>query len=193
MNETRQSLLLRAQSGAENAWKDLTELYRPLIIAWLNRQGVPAGDLDDLSQDVLLSVVKHLPTFEHSGQRGAFRCWLRAIVCSRTTDYWRAKDAGTQAQGGSGATAALQQIADPDSDLNRQWDEEHDRYVINCLLDLVEEEFEPITLQAFRRLALDGVSGVEAAQALGLSVAAVYVAKSRVLQRIRQEAEGLID
>src|SRR5215813_2895659 len=193
MDKTRQSLLLRARTGEESAWKDLTDLYRPLILAWLNRQGVPARDLEDLSQDVLLSVVKHLPGCQHSGQRGAFRSWLRTIVCSRTADYWRTVDAGTQAAGGSGATAALQEIADPDSALNRQWDEEHDRYVLHCLLDLVEEEFEPVTLQAFRRLALDGVSGAEAAQELGLSVAAVYLAKSRVLQRIRQEAEGLID
>ena len=193
MDETRQSLLLRAQTGEENAWKDLTDLYRPLIIGWLNRQGVPAVDLEDLSQDVLLSVVQHLPTFEHSGQRGAFRSWLRTIVCSRTTDYWRAAAAGTQAEGGSGATVALEQLADPDSDLNRQWDEEHDRYVLSCLLDLVDEEFEPTTLRAVRRLALDGVSGAEVAQELGLSVPAAYAAKSRVLARIRQEAEGLID
>jgi RNA polymerase sigma-70 factor, ECF subfamily len=193
MNETRLSLLLRAQTGETNAWKDLTGLYRPLILGWLNRQGVPAGDLEDLSQEVLLSVVKCLPGFQHSGHRGAFRSWLRTIVCTRTADYWRAIDAGTRAQGGSGATAALQELADPDSELNRQWDEEHDRYVLHCLLDLVEEEFEPLTLQAFRRLALDGVSGAEAAEELGLSVAAVYVAKSRVLARIRQEAEGLID
>ena len=117
---------------------------------------MPAGDLEDLSQDILLSVVKHLPTFEHSGRRGAFRSWLRTIVCSRTTDYWRAIDAGTQGKGGSGATAALQQIADPDGELNRHWDEEHDRYVLDCLLDLVQEEFEPTTVQAFRRLALEG-------------------------------------
>jgi RNA polymerase sigma-70 factor (ECF subfamily) len=193
MNETRHSLLLRAQRGEENAWKDLTALYRPLILGWLNRQGVPARDLEDLSQDILLSVVKHLSSFEHSGNRGAFRSWLRTIVCSRTADYWRAIDAGTRASGGSGAAAALQQIADPDSDLNRQWDEEHDRYVLDCLLDLVEEEFEPRTLQAFRRLALDGAAGDEVARELGMSVAAVYGAKSRVLQRIRQEAEGLID
>jgi RNA polymerase sigma-70 factor (ECF subfamily) len=193
MNETRQSLLLRAQTGETDAWKDLLDLYRPLILGWLNRQGVPARDLEDLSQEVLLSVVAHLPGYQHSGQRGAFRSWLRTIVCSRTADYWRAIDAGTQASGGSGANAALQEIADPDSALNRQWDEEHDRYVLHCLLDLVEAEFEPLTLQAFRRLALDGVSGAEAAQELGLSVAAVYVAKSRVLARIRREAEGLID
>jgi RNA polymerase sigma-70 factor (ECF subfamily) len=193
MSETRQSLLLRAQTGEADAWKDLTDLYRPLILGWLNRQGVPAGDLEDLGQEVLLSVVKHLPDFRHSGHRGAFRAWLRTIVCSRTADYWRALGARTQASGGSGAIATLQEIADPDSTLNRQWDEEHDRYVLNCLLDMVEEEFEPLTLQAFRRLALDGVSGAAAAQELGLSVAAVYVAKSRVLARIRQEAEGLID
>jgi RNA polymerase sigma-70 factor (ECF subfamily) len=193
MDETRESLLFRARTGEESAWKDLMDLYRPLIIGWLNRQGVPARDLEDLSQDILLSVVKHLPTFEHSGRCGAFRSWLRTIVRNRTINYWSALDAQTQASGGSGATAALQQIADPESDLNRQWDEEHDRYVLRCLLHLVEEEFEPATLQAFRRLALDGASGAETAEELGLSVAAVYVAKSRVLQRLRQEAEGLID
>jgi RNA polymerase sigma-70 factor (ECF subfamily) len=193
MNDTRQSLLFRARTGEENAWKDLTVLYRPLIIAWLNHQGVPAGDLEDLTQDVLLSVVKHLPAFEHSGRRGAFRAWLRTIVCSRTVDYWRAVATGTRGQGGSSATLALQQLADPDSDLNRQWDAEHDRYVLDCLLDLVQEEFEPTTLQVFRRLTFGGASGAEAAQESGLSVAAVYVAKSRVLQRIRQLAEELID
>jgi RNA polymerase sigma-70 factor (ECF subfamily) len=193
MEETRQSLLLRAQNGETKAWKDLTELYRPLILGWLNRQGARASDLEDLSQEVLLCVVKQLPDFQHSGQRGAFRNWLRTIVCRRTADYWRAIDTNSQATGGSGATAALQQIADPDSDLNRQWDEEHDQYVVHCLLDLVEQKFEPVTLQAFRRLALDGASGEEVAQELGMSVAAVYVAKSRVLARIRQEAEGLID
>src|SRR5258707_15567749 len=121
MNETRQSLLLRAQTGETNAWKDLTDLYRPLMLGWLNRQGVPARDLEDLSQEVLLSVVKHLPGFQHSGQRGAFRSWLRTIICSRTADYWRAIDKGAEARGGSGASAALQEIAGPASPLNRQW------------------------------------------------------------------------
>jgi RNA polymerase sigma-70 factor (ECF subfamily) len=193
MQDTRKSLLLRAQTGEENAWKDLTDLYGPLIVGWLKRQRVATRDIDDLSQEILLSVVKYLPSFEHSGRPGAFRSWLRTIVCSRTIDYWRAIDAGTHASDAGDATAALQQVEDPHSDLNRRWDEEHDRYVLGCLLDLVEEEFEPATLQAFRRLTLDGASGAEAAEELGLTVPAVYMAKSRVLKRIRQEAEGLID
>jgi len=192
MDETRESLLLRAQNGEGNAWQDLTDLYRPLILGWLNHQGVPEHDREDLSQEVLLSVVKHLPAFQHSGQRGAFRSWLRTIVCSRTVDYWRARDAGVVASGGSGA-AVLERIVDPNSALNRQWDEEHDRYVLKWLVDLVEEEFEPVTLRAFRRLALEGARGAEVARELGLSVAAVYVAKSRVLARIREGAAGLLD
>ena len=192
MHETRKSLLMRAQTGEAGAWRDLTDLYRPLILGWLNRQGVPGSDLEDLSQDVLVTVVRHLPTFEHSGHRGAFRSWLRTIVCSRTTDYWRASALKAPA-GGGGAATALAQIADPDSGLNRQWDDEHDRYVLRCLLDLVDEEFEPATLQAFRRLALDGATGAEVSAELGMTVSAVYVAKSRVLKRIREEAEGLID
>jgi RNA polymerase sigma-70 factor (ECF subfamily) len=193
MNETRQSLLLRAQTGDEVAWNDLTTLYRPLIHGWLRRQGVPSGDLDDLTQEVLLTLVKSLPAFQHSGRRGAFRAWLRTIACQRACDYWRARQAGRPADGGSDALVALNQLEDPGSDLHRQWDQEHDRYLLRCLLDLVEEEFEPTTLQAFRRLALDKASGAVVAQELGLSPAAVYSAKFRVLQRIRQEAEGLID
>ncbi len=192
MDATRHSLLLRAQAGEAGAWADLTDLYRPLIRGWLGRRGVPPRDVDDLSQEVLLSVVRHLPAFRHSGQRGAFRTWLRTILGSRTADYWRA--AAAAPAGGSTATAALRETADPNAgELDRQWDEEHDRYVLHCLLDLVGEEFEPATLAAFRRLALDGVSGAEAAAELGMTVAAVYVAKSRVLQRLRQEADGLID
>jgi RNA polymerase sigma-70 factor (ECF subfamily) len=178
MEDTRKSLLLRAQTGEESAWQDLTDLYRPLILGWLKRQGVVARDIDDLNQEILLSVVRCLPTFEHSGRPGAFRSWLRTIVCSRTIDYWRAMNPGTQA---SDAAVALQQIEDPQSDLNRRWDEEHDRYVLGCLLGLMEEEFEPTTLQAFRRLTFDGVSGAQAAKELGLTVSAVYNAKSHVL------------
>src|ERR1700751_3378513 len=118
MNETRQSLLLRAQTGEGDAWKDLTDLYPPLIIGWLNRQGVPARDLEDLSQDILLSVVKHLPAFEHSGRRGAFRSWLRTIVCSRTADYWRAPQAGAHRAGGRGGPAGPPPTAHADRPVN---------------------------------------------------------------------------
>jgi RNA polymerase sigma-70 factor (ECF subfamily) len=190
MHTTRQSLLIRAQAGDEGAWLNLTDLYRPLIRHWLHRQGVSPTDQDDLAQEIMLAVVQYLPTFSHSGRLGAFRHWLRTIALNRMRDYWRGL---ARVPEGGDTTEVLSLIEDPDSELNRAWDQEHDRYVLRCLLDLVEEEFEPQTLLAFRRLALGGASGPEVAAELGLSVGAVYVAKSRVLYRIRQEAQGLID
>jgi RNA polymerase sigma-70 factor (ECF subfamily) len=193
MDVTRKSLLLRAQAGDEDAWKDLTDLYRPLIVGWLRYQSVPAAEVDDLVQDILLALVQHLPSFTHSGRLGAFRAWLRTIVHARTCDFWKGR--GRQAlAGGEGEIAQLlRDLEDPHSPLVRQWDEEHDRYVLRCLLDLMELEFEPSTLRAFRRVALEGAAAEDAARELGLSVGAVYAAKSRVLRRLRQEGEGLLD
>jgi RNA polymerase sigma-70 factor, ECF subfamily len=189
MGDTRQSLLLRAQGGDEGAWKDLTILYRPLIVGWLRYQSVPAHEIDDLVQEILLSVVQGLPSFRHPGRAGAFRSWMRTIAHNCACDFWKGR--GRQAAGG--AAEALRLLEDPDSDLNRLWDEEHDRYLLRCLLDLMELEFEPATMKAFRRVALDGASAAAVAGELGLSVGAVYAAKSRVLGKLRQAAEGLLE
>ena len=193
MDVTRQSLLLRAQTGDQDAWKDLTDLYRPLIVGWLRYQAVPVNEVDDLVQEILLAVVQNLPSFCHSGRIGAFRGWLRTIAHNRACDFWKMRDRQLQAAGGSGAVEALGQLEDPGSGLNRLWDEEHDRYVLRCLLDLMELEFEPTTVQAFRRVTLEGAASADVARELGISVGAVYAAKSRVLGRLREEAEGLID
>jgi RNA polymerase sigma-70 factor (ECF subfamily) len=192
MDATRQSLLLRAQTGDAGAWKDLTVVYRPLLVGWLRYQEVPVNDVDDLVQEILLAVVQSLPSFTHSGRAGAFRSWLRTIAHNRACDFWKARNRQLHAAGGSDMAEALSQLEDPNSALNRLWDEQHDRYVLDCLLDLMQEEFEPPTVRAFRRLALDGASGAEVAGELGLSVAAVYTAKSRVLARVRHVAQGLI-
>jgi RNA polymerase sigma-70 factor (ECF subfamily) len=194
MGLTRQSLLIRAQAGDEASWKDLADLYRPFLINWLKRHDLPERDREDLAQEILVSVVRYLPSFQHPGHPGAFRSWLRTIAANRLSDYWRARKPDEPAvTGGSTMTEVLNQFADPDSSINRSWDQEHDRYVLRCVLDLVEKEFERKTFQAFRRLTLDDASGAQVAAELGMSVGAVYVAKSRILQLIREEAAGLID
>lgn len=193
MEDTQKSLLVRACGGDESAWRRVAELYRPLIVGWLRRHALAHHDIEDLAQEVLLAVVEHLPEFDHSGRTGAFRAWLRTITVNRTRDFWKASNGRPAGTGDSGMLAMAQQLADPDSNLSRQWDEEHDQYILRCLLDLMELEFEPVTLRAFRRLALDGAAAATVAKELGLSVGAVYVAKSRVLRRIREEAEGLMD
>ena len=192
MTVTRQSLLIRARDGDATSWQDLVNLYRPFIVACLRRWKTPAADIDDLSQEILVSVVQYLPSFHHSGQPGSFRSWLRSIVRNRANDFWRRRDTLSAAQRDD-AMEAVSQLEDPGSGHSREWDREHDRHILRCLLESVEQEFEPSTFQAFRLVAIDGASGVEAARKLGLSVSAIYTAKSRVLRRIRQQASGLID
>src|SRR5579871_2527670 len=140
MNETPLSLLerLRRQSD-EASWRRLVELYTPLVRQWLQRQGVPPVDADDLMQEVLGVVVREIAGFEHSRQRGAFRHWLRAVTVNRLRGYWRARRRG-QPNGDGTPPPDLDDFADPDSELGRQWDREHDEHVARRLLELLEPE-----------------------------------------------------
>jgi RNA polymerase sigma-70 factor (ECF subfamily) len=193
MDSTSRSLLYRASQGQEPAWQRLVTLYRPLIHSYLLRQGVQQQEADDLTQDVLAVLVRELPQFEHAGRPGAFRGWLRQITVNRAREFWRAGKVRAAAVGGSDFLNQVRELEDDDSALTRLWDEEHDRHVLRHLLNLMQEEFGPAAVRAFQRLTFEGASGREVAQELGMSVAAVYTAKSRVLARLREEAVGLLD
>ena len=91
MQETSLSLLERLRHSPENeGWSRLADLYAPLVRVWLRRYDVQDSDANDLVQEVLLAVSKELGTFEHRGQPGAFRGWLKAILINRLRKFWRA-------------------------------------------------------------------------------------------------------
>jgi RNA polymerase sigma-70 factor (ECF subfamily) len=193
MDATRQSLLLRAQHGDPSAWQHLVAVYRPLIRHWLRRQGVHPQDGDDLTQDVLAILTKELPRFQHAGRPGSFRGWLRTITVNRARAFWRAGRCRTEAAGGTAFLDLLKQLEDATSDQSKKWDAEHDQAVCRRLLKVLEQDFKPSSVQAFRRLVFDGASGAEVAAELGMTRAAVFMAQSRVLRRLREEAAGLLD
>ena len=168
-------------------------MYSPLIRAWLRKYDVQDSDADDLAQEVLLAVSKDLGKFEHGGQPGAFRGWLKAILVNRLRKFWRARDRRPQPRGDSDIDARLAQLDDPASEMSQIWNRQHDQYVLRQLLALVEPHFAPSTWKAFSRVALDGERADVVAQELGISLNAVCLAKSRVLRRLRQESEGLIE
>jgi RNA polymerase sigma-70 factor (ECF subfamily) len=194
MSETSVSLLERLRTQPDNeSWQCLVGLYTPLLRGWLGRHGLQASDVDDLLQEVLAVVVRELPQFQHNQRPGAFRRWLRTILVHRLRDFWRARQTRPRATGDSDLAKVLEQLADPDSALSRLWDQEHDQHVIHRLLGQIRSHFTESTWQAFRLTALEGRDEEAVAAELGLSVHAVFVAKSRVLCRLRQEAQGLID
>jgi RNA polymerase sigma-70 factor (ECF subfamily) len=183
---TSPSLLDQARGRRAEAWDRLVGLYTPLLESWLTAAGLQPADRDDLTQRVLEVLVRRLPDFEHSGRPGAFRAWLRGITVNLLREFWRTRP---EPEAGS----RIEQLSDPDAELSRQWDEQHDRHVLQALMELVRPEFTAATWQAFRRQALDGAPARAVADELGLSVNAVLIAKSRVLARLRQEARGLVD
>jgi RNA polymerase sigma factor (sigma-70 family) len=192
MPETSATLLERLRDrGDALAWRRLVELYTPLIQGWLRRAFLQASDLDDMVQEVLGVVVREFDGFRHNEQPGAFRGWLRLITVHRLRNFWRAQQTLPQTAGPPHLAVLLDQLEDPASDLSRLWDQEHDRHVVGRLLDLIEPEFAPSTWRAFRRLVLDEQSPEAVAAELGLTVNAVFIAKSRVLQRLRRETRGL--
>jgi RNA polymerase sigma-70 factor (ECF subfamily) len=191
MAETSISLLERLRSHPDPAsWQRLVDLYTPLIRNWLGRYALQISDAEDLTQDVLGVLIQELPHFRHDLRRGAFRRWLRTITVNRLRNFWRARRPLT---GSGDVDQVLDQLEDPDSDLSHRWDEDHDRYVLRRLLELIEPEFEPSTWRAFRLAVLEERSTAEVAAELSISANAVRIAKSRVLNRFRQEITGLLD
>ena len=191
--ETSASLLERLRTSPdEAAWRRLDDLYLPLIRRWLLRDPSLREEADDIVQEVMSVLVRELPGFQRR-RNGSFRRWLRTITANRLAAFYRSRKNRPLALGCSAEESPLTQLADPNSQLSRQWDREHDRYVLFRLLELIAPLFEPTTLAAFRRTALEGIAPAQAAKELGLSLNAVLVAKSLVLSTLRQEAKGLID
>ena len=175
------------------SWRRLAELYAPLLKRWIGRFNLQAVDADDLIQEVLMVVARELPKFRHNHRQGAFRSWLRTILVHRLRDFWRSAQYRPQATGTSSVRARLEEFDDDRSELSQIWNREHDEYVMKRLMNAVEPRFDPKTWQAFRLQVVDALAPTEVAAKLGISPNSVYVAKSRVLRALRQEADGLVD
>jgi RNA polymerase sigma-70 factor (ECF subfamily) len=132
-------------------------------------------------------LIRELPAFQRQ-RDGAFRAWLRQITVNRIRAYWKARHKQPLAGLGEHGEHLLAQLADSDSVVSRQWDQEHDLHVLRTLLAVVRPDFEAATWQAFSRFALDGLPAAEVAREMGISEGAVLQSKFRVLKRLREEA-----
>lgn len=190
MTTTRHTFIRRLQGGGEEIWQQLDRLYRPLIAGWLRRFQLSDADVDDVAQEIMLVVMRRIDDFDHNGRVGAFRNWLRTIAANTTRSFLRKK----QREASSGeAMKMIEELEDPTSGLSKQFDRDHNHFVLRELMSRIAAEFEPKTMEAFRIHVLEQVDAKETASRLGLSPRAVYIAKSRVLRRLRDEAADWFD
>lgn len=178
-------------SRDEAAWRRLETLYAPLVRQWCRRAGIPPAEVEDVAQDVFLSLAGCLTEFKARGS-GSFRKWVRGIVRHKAMDHFRRRRGGPVAEGGTLAYDQLQALPEPDGldDPAADAGEVDDLYW--RALDLVRGQFEGRTWQAFWRSAVDGRPADAVAAELGMTAVAVRVAKSRVLARLREDLGDLI-
>jgi RNA polymerase sigma-70 factor (ECF subfamily) len=187
MDKTSISLLerLRSPDPAE-AWERFVELYTPLLLYWARKRGLQPQDAADLVQDVFTVLVQKLPEFTYDPGK-SFRNWLRTVLFNKWRDRWRSPSLPVR-----GGEEALAEVAAPD-DLDAFWEGEHRRHLLRRAMELMQAEFTPTTWKACWESAIEGRSAADVAAELGLTENAVYIAKSRVVRRLRQELRGLLD
>jgi RNA polymerase sigma-70 factor (ECF subfamily) len=183
---------VRARDG--EAWRRLVALYGPLVYGWCRRRGLDAEAAADVGQEVFLAVFRGLDGFRRQRPGDSFRGWLHGIAAHKVADYGRRQAKAPDAAGGSAAQRQLAEVlADEGTTSASGTAPSETAALLHRALALVRGEFEERTWQAFWRVTVEGQAPAEVARALGLSVNAVYIARSRVLRRLRDEFGEVID
>ena len=187
---TRASLLVRLRDSRDaQAWSQFVDVYGPLIYGFGRKQGLQDADAADLVQDVLRSVASAIGRLDYNAKLGSFRGWLFTIARNKWCDFVSQHGRFGQPAGGADMQHFLYSQPAPAEEAD--WNAEYERRVFAWAADEVRREVQDSTWEAFRRTAVEGQSGQEAAAVLGTTVAAVYLAKSRVMARLKELIQGL--
>jgi RNA polymerase sigma-70 factor (ECF subfamily) len=183
---TRASLLVRLRDPRdEAAWREFVDLYAPLVYGYARKQGLQDADAADLGQEVLAAVAAAVGRLEYDPQRGAFRNWLFKVVWRKLANWRAARANRTRGSGDTDAQRLLEQYTVPEGD-DAGWEAEWQERVFAWACGQVRRTVADTTWQAFWRTAVDGRPGKQVAAEVGLTVPAVYRARSRVLARLKE-------
>jgi RNA polymerase sigma-70 factor (ECF subfamily) len=183
---TRASLLVRLRDPSDGtAWSEFVELYVPVVYGYARKQGLQDADAADVSQEVLRAVAGAVGRLEYDPERGAFRNWLFTVVRHKLSNWRAARERQTPGAGDTATQLLLEQCPAPAAEAS-EWETQWQDQLFSWACTQVRRDVSTVTWQAFWRTAIDGQSGSQVAADLGLSVTAVYSARSRVLARLKE-------
>jgi RNA polymerase sigma factor (sigma-70 family) len=189
---TRASLLIRIRDrGDHAAWSQFVDVYQPLVHGFARKHGLQEADAADLTQEVLRAVARSVGRLDYDPRRGTFRGWLFTVVRNQLRDFLERKRRQVQGSGDTGVQQSLNEQPAPIGGPEEEWDRAYERRLFTWAAEQVRAGVQGATWQAFWQTAVEGQSGQEVAQALGMSVAAVYLAKSRVMARLKEQIQQL--
>jgi RNA polymerase sigma-70 factor (ECF subfamily) len=189
------SLLQRLQSQKRNeqAWERLKLLYYPTIYRWCRGKGLSPEDAEEVSQKVFVAVWRSVGDFRRNRPGDSFRGWLFTITRNKIRDHLDHNRRQPQAAGGTTALEQLHQVPEPDwMDPSPTEVSMEVQALYQRALELIKTEFTEQYWKAFFLAAVEERSAKEVAEALGMTVGHVYVAKSRVKQRLQEEFGELL-
>jgi len=179
--------LFRVRDASDHdAWNRFARLYGPLVYRFGRRHGLQDADAADLAQDVLLSAAVAMVRFEYDPQRGRFRSWLFTVARHALSRMFarRARTPNTAGDRETPLTPAA--LCKDMNELEQCWERDYRRQLFEWAVEQVQPQFQPATWEAFTLTAVQNVEPATVADRLGVSVGAVYIARSRVTDRIRQ-------
>ena len=192
-HRNRVSLIYRIRNARDiDAWYQFADIYAPLLHRYATKRGLQDADAADLTQEVLSEISRSIRKGTYDPQRGSFRNWIfgiaRHLLCRRL----RQNQKSISGSGDSKVHAFLNELVSPNHE-KRDFEREYRKHLFNWAAKQVREKVTDKTWSAFWRTAIDGSEPAEVARDLKMEVGSVYVAKSRVMSRIRQKLATIDD
>ncbi|MBB3205248.1 RNA polymerase sigma-70 factor (ECF subfamily) [Rhodopirellula rubra] len=193
--QTRESLLVRLRNADDElAWAEFAAVYEPVIYRMVQRRGLQDADAREIVQEVLMSVAASIKRFDVSA-KGSFRGWLSRITRNATIDRLRSVQSRREMVGGSSVARMMDAVVSNngdgsgnrhDAELSHEFDRDHRQQLFRWAAGKVRSRTGEIGWIAFWKTAVEEQPIAEVASELGISEGAVYVARCRILKRIRE-------
>jgi RNA polymerase sigma factor (sigma-70 family) len=188
--DTRHSLLVRLRDTADEcAWTEFVSIYEPAIYGFARKKGLQDADARDLCQEVLRSVAGAIDRWDPDPCKGPFRGWLFRIARNTLINLAASQQRHPRGTGESGIQNLLEQHPAGESADSALFDIEYKRQVFHWAAEMIRGEFTAATWTAFWRTAVEEGAVRDVACQLEISTGAVYIARSRVIARLRERIE----
>lgn len=196
MHETQTSatLLMRVQDLEDHeAWAAFVQRYAPVIFTWCRRFHLQESDCADVTQDVLVKLMRSMQTFEYEPGRGRFRGWLKTVTANAVRDLARSWEGRIKGGGDNKLHQFIDTLQAPDAieSLTGDIEEQYKRELLDQAAITVKARVKAHTWQAWELTSVDGEPSASAAEKLGVAIGDVYIAKSRVNKMLADEVRRL--